>query len=83
MGRIIETYPANDGIVRSAMVKTQDETLKRPGVKLAPVFYEGVFTTEKRVGDVGAHYSATLREYCQPQMGNTATQNVNIGCGGG
>ncbi len=57
IGRIIETYPGNDGVVRSATVKTQDGTLKRTQVKLAPVYDEGVFTTENRAGDVGAHYA--------------------------
>ena len=28
--------------------------LKRPVVKLAPVFYDGVFENENRAGDVGA-----------------------------
>ena len=34
MARIVEIYPGKDGIVRSALIKTLDGTLKRPVVKL-------------------------------------------------
>ena len=36
MGRVIEVYHGSNGRVRSALVKTEDATLKRPRVKLAP-----------------------------------------------
>ena len=43
MGRVLEVYHGSDGRVRSALVKTEDGKLKRPIVKLAPMFYESVF----------------------------------------
>ena len=43
MGRVLEVYHGSDGRVRSALVKTEDGKLKRPVVKLAPMFYESVF----------------------------------------
>ena len=40
MARIKNVYPGKDGIVRSVLIKTCDGTLKRPVVKLAPLFKE-------------------------------------------
>ena len=55
MGRMFEVYHGSDGRVRSALVKTEDRKLKRPVVKLAPMFYKSVFREKNRVGnDVGA-----------------------------
>ena len=45
-GRIIEIFTGNDGVVRSARVKTAHGELNRPVVKLAPVFYDGVSEIE-------------------------------------
>ena len=54
MGRVLEVYHRSDGQVRSALVKTEDGKLKRPVVKLAPMFYESVFQEKNRAGNVGA-----------------------------
>ena len=54
MGRVLEVYHGSDGRVRSALVKTEDGKLKRPVVKLAPMFYESVFREKNRAGNVGA-----------------------------
>ena len=54
MGRVLEVYHGSDGRVRSALVKTEDGKLKRPVVKLAPMFYEIVFREKNRAGNVGA-----------------------------
>ena len=54
LGRIIEIFTGNDGVVRSARVKMAHGELNRPVVKLAPVFYDGVSEIENRAGDVGA-----------------------------
>ena len=54
MGRALEVYHGSDGRVRSALVKTEDGKLKRPVVKLAPMFYESVFQEKNRAGNVGA-----------------------------
>ena len=43
MSRVLEVYHGSDRRVRSALVKTEDGKLKRPVVKLAPLFYESVF----------------------------------------
>ena len=52
--RVLEVYHGSDGRVRSALVKTEDGKLKRPVVKLAPMFYESVFQEKNRAGNVGA-----------------------------
>ena len=54
MGRVLEVYHGSDGRVRSALVKTEDGKLKRPGVKLAPMFNESVFQEKNRAANVGA-----------------------------
>ena len=48
VGRVLEVHHGSDGRVRSALVKTEDGKLKRPVVKLAPMFYESVFSGEKQ-----------------------------------
>ena len=52
MGRVLEVYHGSDGRVRSALVKTEDGKVKRPVVKLAPMFYESVFQEKNRAGNV-------------------------------
>ena len=56
MVRALEVYHGRDGRVRSALVKTGDGKLKRPVVKLAPMFYESVFQEKNRAGNVGASH---------------------------
>ena len=53
MARVQEVFTGSDGIVRSAIIRTKDGTLKRPAVKLAPVLYQ-CFEDQNRAGDVGA-----------------------------
>ena len=54
--RVLEVYHGSDGRVKSALVKTEDGKLKRPVVKLAPMFYESVFQEKNRAGNVGASH---------------------------
>ena len=54
LGRIVEIFTGNDGVVSSERVKMAHGELNRPVVKLAPVFYDGVSEIENRAGDVGA-----------------------------
>ena len=54
LGRIIQKFTGNDGVVRSARVKMAHGELNWPVVNLAPVFYDGVSEIENRAGDVGA-----------------------------
>ena len=54
LGRIIELFIGNDGVVRAARVKMAHGELNRPVVKLAPVIYDGVSEIENRAGNVGA-----------------------------
>ena len=56
MDRVLEVYHGSDGRVRSALVKTEDGKLKRPVVKLAPMFYESVFQEKNRAGNIGASH---------------------------
>ena len=37
LGRVIDTYPDKNGLVRTVLVKTQSFTLKRPISKLCPI----------------------------------------------
>ena len=53
MTRIQEIFPAEDGVVRSVLIKTHDGTFRRPVVKLAPLFNER-FQSENGVAIVGA-----------------------------
>ena len=54
LGRILEIFTGNDGVVRSARVKMARGELNPPVVMLAPVFYDGVSEIENRAGNVGA-----------------------------
>ena len=54
MGRVINVFKGDDGVVRSARVKVAHGEFNRPVVKLAPVFYDSVSEIEIRAGDVGA-----------------------------
>ena len=56
MGRVLEVFHGSDGRVRSALVKTEDGKLKRPVVKLAPMFYESVFREKNWAGNVGVSH---------------------------
>ena len=48
MARVLEVQEGSDGRVRSATIVTKDGKLKRPVVKLAPLFYESFFSGEKQ-----------------------------------
>ena len=56
MARALEVQEGSDSRVRSATVVTKDGKLKRPVVKLAPLFYESVFREKNRAGNVGASH---------------------------
>ena len=56
MGRVLGVYRGSDGRVRLALVKTEDGKLKRPKMKLAPLFYESVFRDKNRAGNVDASH---------------------------
>ena len=56
VGRVLEVFHGSDGRVRSALVKTEDGKLKRPVVKLVPMFYESVFQEKNWAGNVGASH---------------------------
>ena len=48
MARVLEVFHGSDWRVRSALVKTEDGKLKKPVLKLAPMFYENCFSGEKQ-----------------------------------
>ena len=55
LGRVAETIDGSDGVIRSAIVRTNDEVYRRPVVKLAPVLPgKDVFAMENRAGDIAA-----------------------------
>ena len=71
MGRVLEVYHGSDGRVRSAPVKTEDGKLKRPVVKLAPMFYESVFREKNRAGNVGASHQQAKKVDLEHASGET------------
>ena len=55
LGQVTEAIDGSDGVIRSAIVRTNDGVYKRPVVKLAPVLPgKDVFAMENRAGDVAA-----------------------------
>ena len=50
MARVLEVFPGADGVIRSTAIKTAYGVLRRPAVKLAPVFYE-CFRDQNKAGD--------------------------------
>ena len=52
MARIIEIYPGKDGFVESRLIEVLDGILKRPVIKLVPLFNER-FPSENGAGLVG------------------------------
>ena len=52
VGRVIEIFTGNNGVVRSARVKMAHGELNQPVVKLAPVIYDVVSEIDNRTGDV-------------------------------
>ena len=53
LGRVKETIDGSEGVIRSAIVRTNDGVYKKPVVKLAPVLPgKDVFAMENRAGDV-------------------------------
>ena len=55
LSRVTETIDGSDGVIRSAIVRTNDGVYKRPLVKLAPVLPgKDGFAMENSAGDVAA-----------------------------
>ena len=64
LGRVTEIIDGSDGVIRSAIVQTNDEVYKRPGVKLAPVLPgKDVFSMENRAGDVAAELANSIIKF--------------------
>ena len=62
--RVTELDDGSDGVIRSAMVQTNDGVYKRPVGKLAPVLPEkDVLAMENRVGDMAAELTNSINEY--------------------
>ena len=47
LGRVTETIDGSDGVIRSAIVRTNDGVYKRPVVKLAPYYLVKMFSRWK------------------------------------
>ena len=61
LGRVTETIDGSDGVIRSAIVRTNYGVYKRPVVKLAPVLTgKDVFAMENRAGDVAAELTNSI-----------------------
>ena len=52
MAQTVEIYPGEDGVVRSALIKTLDDNLKRAVVEFAP-FSDERFPSGNGAGIVG------------------------------
>ena len=53
-GRVLEMYYGSNARAKSTLMKTEDEKLKIPVLKLAPLIENYDFNEENRAGDVGA-----------------------------
>ena len=61
LGRVTETIDGSDGVIRSAIVRTNHGVYKRPVVKLAPVLTgKDVFAMENKAGDVAAELTNSI-----------------------
>ena len=61
LGRVAKTIDGSDGVIRSAIVRTNDGVYKRPVVKLAPVLAgKDVFAMENRAGDIAAELTNSI-----------------------
>ena len=61
LGQVTETIDGSDGVIRSAIVRTDDGVYKRPVVKLAPVLPgKDVFATENRAAEVAAELTNSI-----------------------
>ena len=59
--RVTETIDGSDGVIRLAIVRTDDGVYKRPVVKLAPVLHgKDVFAMENRAGDVAVELTNSI-----------------------
>ena len=64
LGRVTETIDGSDGVIRSAIVQTNDGVYKRPVVKVAPVLPgKDVFAIENRAGDVAAELTNSITKW--------------------
>ena len=69
LGRVTKTIDGSDGVIRSAIVRTNDGVYKRPLVKLAPVLLgKDVFAMENRAGDVAAELTNSMTELNSASM---------------
>ena len=65
MARVLKVQEGSDGRVRSATVLTKDGKLKRPVLKLAPLFYESVFREKNIAGNVGVIHQKAEELYLE------------------
>ena len=64
LGRVTETIHGSDGLIRSAIVQTNDVVYKRPVMKLAPVLPEkDVFAMENRAEGVAAELTNSMTKF--------------------
>ena len=61
LGQIIGIFTGNDGVARSARVKRAHGELNRPVIKLAPVFYDGLFRYRKQGRRCWRHFKSATK----------------------
>ena len=60
LDRVTETIDGSDGVIRSAIARTNDGVYKRPVVKHAPVLtVKDIFAMKNKAGDVAAELTKT------------------------
>ena len=63
LGRVMETMNGSDGVIRLAIVQTNDGVYKRPVVQLAPVLLgKDVFAMENRADDLTAELTNSINK---------------------
>ena len=69
LDRVSETIDESDGVIRSAIIRTNNGMYKRPVVKLAPVLPgTDVFAIENRAGDVAAELTNSITKLSSASM---------------
>ena len=64
LGRVTETIDGSDGVIRTAIVQSNDGVYKRPVVKLATVLpRKDVFAMENRAGNVSVELTNSITNF--------------------
>ena len=69
LGRVTETIDGSDGVIRTAIIQSNDGVYKRPVVKLATVLPgKDVFAMENRAGNVSVELTNSITKFKSASM---------------